>query len=311
MKKLLFLLLATLAASTFSSQAAPLGLGSPAPELRVSKWLKGGPVDGLAADQVYVVEFWATWCGPCRSTIPHLTELARQFTNVVFIGVNVWERDPNPAEKVAQFVADMGDQMDYAVALDTPDQFMAQHWMKAAEQNGIPTAFLVQKGKILWIGHPMDALEETLKAALAGTYNVKQARKQAVAAERTQDVLGQYFAAVGEGGDPKKAAKLAKQIEKLDIQDPQMLNEIAWTILTEAMVQQRDLQLATRLAKKALEATEEKNANILDTYARALFDTGQVAEAVEFQKKAVAANPDDPGLAVTLAKYAAAAEPAK
>src|SRR5437016_6214034 len=59
--------------------AAKLSVGDPAPKLQVSKWVQGDPVKEFSKDNVYVVEFWATWCGPCRESIPHLNEVYKKY----------------------------------------------------------------------------------------------------------------------------------------------------------------------------------------------------------------------------------------
>lgn len=418
MRKSILLAVAALATLTLTLSAATLSVGDAAPPLKVSKWVKGDAVAALATNQVYVVEFWATWCGPCKASIPHLTELAHKFKQVTFIGVDVWENGADQDATVAKFVAQMGDKMDYHVARDTADTFMADNWMKAAGQNGIPAAFVVQQGRIVWIGHPMGGLEETLGGVTGGTFDVNKAKQKAEALKRvqaffekamkggdetellkegkdlealdqqlggilpgdekfnTQDMLKRakfqtamlayqkavltgtndaetakletaaravtpadtdfdglkqrllqyqksrnaqqifqkYTQAVGANGDPAKAAELAKQLEDLNVMDAQMLNDFAWAILTDESIKQRDLPLATKLAKSAVDASEDKNAAILDTYAHALFDSGKVADAVAYQQKAIAVCENDSEkseLQDTLKKYQAAIAPAK
>jgi thiol-disulfide isomerase/thioredoxin len=158
--------------------AEGLSVGDPAPKLQVKEFVKGEAVKSLEKDKIYVVEFWATWCGPCRVSIPHLTELQKKHKNVVFIGVSVYERDPS---KVKPFVEKMADQMDYRVAMDDAPEGkanngkMAVNWMSAASQNGIPTAFIVNgEGKVAWIGHPSQ-MDAPLASIVAGKWDLAKA----------------------------------------------------------------------------------------------------------------------------------------
>jgi thiol-disulfide isomerase/thioredoxin len=159
--------LALLAA--FSVAVSKIGPGSPAPKLEVKKWYKGTPVTALEKDKVYVVEFWATWCGPCRTTIPHLTKLAKANPDVTFLGISIWEDDDGVA--IPKFIEEMGDKMDYVVGYSGNKEGMSVSWMEAAGQNGIPSSFIVKNGEIQWVGHPMD-MDKPLEEIKAGTFDL-------------------------------------------------------------------------------------------------------------------------------------------
>ncbi len=191
--------LATLIASSF---AGDIGPGSPAPALDVKSWLKGTPVKEFDKDKMYVVEFWATWCGPCLQSIPHLTELAKNNKDVTFIGVSIWEDDVNGS--VGKFVQNMGDKMDYNVGYSGNKDGMAATWMEPAAQNGIPAAFIIKGGQIMWIGHPME-MEKPLAEIKGGTFNLEafktsfnksadEARKQIAANKEIQAVMAEFTA---------------------------------------------------------------------------------------------------------------------
>src|SRR5262245_48151778 len=174
--------LMTLVTSTALSAAIggpTLKVGDPAPKLQTGKWVQGEPVKNFEKDKAYLVEFWATWCGPCRVSIPHVNELHTQYKDKGFIviGQDCWERDEG---LVGPFVKNMGNKMTYRVALDdkagSEQGKMAETWMAAAGRNGIPSAFLVDtKGLIAWIGHPMTLKGKLIEDVLAGSFDVKKA----------------------------------------------------------------------------------------------------------------------------------------
>ena len=80
-------LVALFALSASSGRAAPddapagvtLKVGDPAPALQLDKWLKGEPVKELEKGKIYVIECWATWCGPCIASMPHVTKMQAKF----------------------------------------------------------------------------------------------------------------------------------------------------------------------------------------------------------------------------------------
>lgn len=149
--------------------SAKARLGDRAARLAIKDWVKGKPADVRDGKAVYVVEFWATWCGPCRVSIPHLTGLQKQWKDqgVVVIGVS-----DEPAATVRPFVEKMAGNMDYTVACDD-NRITYSGYMDAYGFNGIPTAFIVGRdGRVLWHGHPMAGLDTALEQAVAGKLEV-------------------------------------------------------------------------------------------------------------------------------------------
>jgi thiol-disulfide isomerase/thioredoxin len=177
MRSCLLLLLSIFTIITTSAQivqAPVLNIGDPAPPLRVKAWLKGAPVERFQKGRIYVVEFWATWCGPCVLSIPHLTALARQYKDqVTVIGIDILEKKSTPIQKVKAFVDSMGSRMDYAVAAED-NNFMQLDWLKASGEEGIPCAYVVdEEGRLAWIGYPMD-MDKALAAMVNHTLDVKE-----------------------------------------------------------------------------------------------------------------------------------------
>ena len=174
----LLLLCSIAACSHAQNNPSPsLNIGDPAPPLRVSGWIKGTPVKKFEKGNVYVVEFWATWCKPCIAAMPHLSALAREYKDkVTILGIDIYEKKTTPMEKVKAFVDSMGHRMDYYVATEDSN-FMETGWLNASGErdSGIPRTFVVDaEGRLTWIGHPKD-LDQVLLKIVDNTWDIKEA----------------------------------------------------------------------------------------------------------------------------------------
>jgi len=157
-----------------------LNVGDLAPAITADAWINGAPIPRLETGKVYIVEFWATWCGPCVKNIPHLNEIQRKNPAVTVIGVAASEPMPRSGFSdqrepiVRAFIARQGDAMRYRIAYDSR-QASYNAWMTASGNATIPKTFLIgADGKIAWIGHP-DDLEPELKKVLSPSAAAKPA----------------------------------------------------------------------------------------------------------------------------------------
>ena len=237
-----------------TASAQDLAVGSPAPPLASGEFVQGEPVKNLEKGTAYIVEFWATWCGPCVAAIPHVNELQKKFADkgLVVIGQNVWERDE---AKVKPFIEKMGEKMTYRVAMDDKsdggDGKMATTWMKAAGQGGIPAAFVVdKKGVIAWIGHPGRLTEEILGQILDGTYDIaaaaEKSRKENESRAAVEGIMEKFKKALKDGNmEDAKAA--VGELEALN--DPRM-NLYLPMMRMDIAVRSKDGKAAGELAKQ-------------------------------------------------------------
>jgi thiol-disulfide isomerase/thioredoxin len=103
------------------------------------------------------VEFWATWCPPCRKSIPHLNEVYSKYKSKGLEIVGITDEDAATVKKFQSQIP-----MDYKVAINTPQSIYQQFGIQY-----IPTAFLVDKsGKIVWTGQPMELTDDQIKSVL-------------------------------------------------------------------------------------------------------------------------------------------------
>lgn len=126
-------------------------------ELRLSD-LQGHPV---------VINFWATWCPPCRQEIPELVAAYAQYGDdgLVIVGINLQEADA----KVLAFASDFG--MTFPIVIDR-DGELGDVWRLGGPIKGLPTSYFVDETGVIrnrYYG-PLtdDALEKRLAEILPG-----------------------------------------------------------------------------------------------------------------------------------------------
>ena len=315
--------------STETETASSLAIGDTAPSLSVEHWVKGGAIEDFEEGQVYVIEFWATWCGPCIYSMPHLSDIQDEYGDTVkIIGVS----SETELQTVTEFLTKTNkndetlnwDRMRYTVAVD-PDRTTNASYMVAAGQRGIPTAFIVDSNsKVAWIGHPTQ-MDEPLSEVVEGTWDLAAAAaefERQAAIEKAQDefwtafrtasaeedwdtVISSIDAFVAEYGDNPQLANIkfevlltgkndmtsayawAETIAESNWDNANALNTLAWNIVDELPEEYRDLEFAIRIAVRACEITDNENASILDTLARAHWINGDTYKAIAWQQKAV------------------------
>ena len=284
--------------------ADDLILGDKAPPLKISKWVKGDPVKLGEGERggIRVIEFWSTRCPASRASIPLLTSLQKKYAEqgVRVIGVT---DEQDAAKRVDWFVKKMGEKMAYTVAIDD-GQKSIDAYMGGFGVETIPHVFIVDgEGIVQWHGHPAHELDKTLKEIVAGVYSIENYRNVTMA----NRMLERYERLVGRRGNKAEAERLGMRIFQAGRNDPGIMNRLAWRILDDARVRYRDLDLAMKAAKAAYEGCEGKDAAIVDTYARAFYENGDVHTALKYQEMAVSLIGDNhelrPGLIRWLGKY--------
>lgn len=195
-----------------------LTVGDAAPPLDIAHWFKGEPVNSFEPGRVYVLEFWATWCGPCIGNMEHLSKTQDAYRDR---GVSVIGLSDEPLPLTVQFLLMrygrdktlQNDRTRYILATD-PDRSVYRSYFEAAGLSGIPAVFIIGKdARIEWIGHPVE-MDDALEAVVENRWD--RAAHQAEILER-QEASREFRTASKRISATFEAKQWEDAIEALDV----------------------------------------------------------------------------------------------
>lgn len=206
-----------------AQQAAPAPTLVAGSEVKIeslieAKWVQGDPLKAFEPGKIYMFECWATWCGPCIASIPHINELHKKFYDkgLRLYGMSIWEDD---YAKVENFVKAKGEGMSYPVAFTGRGSSFEINWLKPAGVNSVPCALIVKDGKLVLRSRFLNVTDDLIEALLAGGETSQKAITEFENGEKTAEkimALIREFSLASQKSDAAAMEKILVEIEKTD-----------------------------------------------------------------------------------------------
>jgi thiol-disulfide isomerase/thioredoxin len=191
-----------------------LAVGDPAPPLKVHKWLTGKETT-FEKGKVYIVEFWATWCGPCIVSMPHLNQLLEEYQSngLTVIATTNTDEQGNTLQAVEKFIAGPGKKYGFTYAFCNDDATY-DAYMTASGREGIPASFVVDReGKIAFMGHPAE-LDDVIPRLLDGKWQGRDSLEEIKTEKESLDNILRKVPTAADAAEKANAGKDEATISK-------------------------------------------------------------------------------------------------
>lgn len=151
-----------------------LSVGDPAPPLHIAEWVRGPEVRRMERGTVYLIDFWATWCGPCIASMGRTSRLQDRHPDQLVVIALTSEDRGNGRAPILQYAQTHPGRT--RIAIDRGSA-TTDSYRRASREGGIPSAFVVdQQGRLAWIGHPADAAP-VVEALLDNKWDIESAAR--------------------------------------------------------------------------------------------------------------------------------------
>lgn len=150
MRKLIYVLIFLTFGNIYAQ--SNIRVNEKAPRINITNWIENVPNDKNLDNKNIVLEFWATWCGPCIAAVPHMNEIQKEFQQKDLYYISITDESIDKVERTLKRI-----EFKSIVVTDLTKETQINYGDGIKGLDAYPLTVLIDKtGIIRWIGEPKD-----------------------------------------------------------------------------------------------------------------------------------------------------------